>query len=135
AILWSEDNPLQATVTANELNPRCHKWFVVLISGRIYEVNRCHVALAAFDAASPSVLPTVTAFTASPSACSRSIMSSRPAQWLPAITRSAFWLMRSPQSMPGAAGACHHAGRDTTRRRQDAHACRRAAKLSCRKRV
>jgi len=33
------------------------------------------------------------------------------------------------------AGACHHAGRDTTRRRQDAHACRCAANLSCRRRT
>src|SRR5262245_30875810 len=52
-ILWSKDNSLQATVTANELHPRCHKWFVVLTRGRIHEVNRCHVALAAFDGSKP----------------------------------------------------------------------------------
>src|SRR5262249_30621994 len=44
AIPWSEDNSLQATVTVNEVHPRCQKWFVVLTGRRIHEVNGCHVA-------------------------------------------------------------------------------------------
>jgi len=50
-------------------------------------------------AASPSVLPTVTALTERPSACSCLMMSSRPTQWLPMITRSAIWRPRSPPFM------------------------------------
>src|SRR5690242_14025239 len=45
----SEDNPLHATVTANERHRRCQEWLVVLVDPRIHEMNRCNVAFTAFS--------------------------------------------------------------------------------------
>jgi hypothetical protein len=54
AIPWSEDNSLQATVTANEFHPRRQEWFVVFTGSRVHEVNRCQVAFAAFGGSKPA---------------------------------------------------------------------------------
>jgi len=61
-IPWSEDNSLQATVTANELHPRCQKRFVVLTGGRIHEVKWCNVALVALGGSKPPGTPSVDDF-------------------------------------------------------------------------
>jgi hypothetical protein len=36
----SEDNPLHATVTANERHRRCQEWFIVPVGPQVREMNR-----------------------------------------------------------------------------------------------